>query len=33
MGTNDIENELDKITVWEEKIKKNNLKYETKNAY
>ena len=30
MGTNEIKNETDEIRKWEEKIKRINLKYETK---
>ena len=32
MRTNEIKNELDEITGWEDKIKGNNLKYETKKC-
>ena len=30
MRTNDIKNEIDEIKTWEEKIKRKDLKYETK---
>ena len=32
MRTNEIKNELDEITGWEDKIKGNNLKYQTKKC-
>ena len=33
MRTNEIKNELDEIKKWEEKIKRKDLKYETKKIY
>ena len=33
MGTNEIKIELDEVKEWEEKIKRRELKYETKNIY
>ena len=33
MGTNEIKIELDEVKEWGEKIKRRELKYETKNIY
>ena len=33
MRTNKIKNEIDEIQKWEEKSKRKDLKYETKNTY
>ena len=33
MGTNEIKNEIYEIKEWEEKIKRKDLKNETKNTY
>ena len=33
MRTNEIKNEIYEIKNWEEKIKRKDLKYETKNAH
>ena len=33
MRTNEIKNEIYEIKIWGEKIKRKDLKYETKNIY
>ena len=33
MRTNEIKNEIDEIGKWEDKIKRKDLKYKTKNIF